>query len=75
MFDAADKTERKLTKSYDLPPDPLIGRENTDHLNLPLVAFCYLLRRLTVRFGRIWGTISDNTTSFAHVTALSVTTS
>ena len=49
MFDAADKTEWKLTSSYNLPPDPLVDRENTDELNLPLVAFCYLIRRLTVR--------------------------
>jgi ubiquitin-conjugating enzyme E2 Q len=53
IFDNADKTERKLTKSYNLPPDPLVNRENMDELNLPLVAFCYLIRRLTVCFRKM----------------------
>jgi ubiquitin-conjugating enzyme E2 Q len=48
VIEAADKAERKLAKSYKLPADPLTGRENADDLNLPLVAFCYLVRRLTV---------------------------
>lgn len=48
MIAAADKEERKLTSSYRLPADPLTGREATDEVNLPLVAFCYLVRRLTV---------------------------
>ncbi|KIM73751.1 hypothetical protein PILCRDRAFT_99249 [Piloderma croceum F 1598] len=48
LFDNADKTERKLRQTYNLPPDPLVGRETMDELNLPLVAFCYLIRRLTL---------------------------
>lgn len=46
----ADREERNLTTSYRLPEDHVIEREQLDHLNLPLLAFSYLLRRLTVRF-------------------------
>ncbi|KZT30052.1 hypothetical protein NEOLEDRAFT_302770 [Neolentinus lepideus HHB14362 ss-1] len=45
---ASDKEERKLAASYTLPADPLWHRENTDQINLPLVAFSYLARRLTL---------------------------
>lgn len=45
----ADRTERNLTSSYNLPPDPLRDQEEaSEDLNLPLIAFCYLIRRLTV---------------------------
>lgn len=48
MIEAADKAERKLVKNYRLPSDPLAGREHAKDLNLPLTAFCYLIRRLMV---------------------------
>lgn len=58
IIEAADSTELKLAKSYALPPDPIAGRENMDDLNLPLVAFCYLIRRLTVCY-RFYDAQSD----------------
>jgi ubiquitin-conjugating enzyme E2 Q len=48
-IDAADKEETVLASSYRLPFDPLAGRNKDDELNLPLIAFCFLVRRLTVR--------------------------
>lgn len=47
----ADVEEAKLLDSYRLPPDPLEAsdRDQKTHLNLPFLAFSYLLRRLTVR--------------------------
>ncbi|OBZ72871.1 Poly [ADP-ribose] polymerase 6 [Grifola frondosa] len=45
---AADEEEAELASSYVLPPDPLLVREPPDHLNFPLLAFCYLIRRLTL---------------------------
>lgn len=47
----ADMEEAKLLDSYRLPPDPLEAsdRDQKTHLNLPFLAFSYLLRRLTVR--------------------------
>ncbi|KAH9929262.1 uncharacterized protein B0H18DRAFT_1084285 [Fomitopsis serialis] len=44
----ADEKEAELASSYNLPPDPLLGNERSAPLNLPLLAFCYLLRRLTL---------------------------
>ncbi|EPS95732.1 hypothetical protein FOMPIDRAFT_1032740 [Fomitopsis schrenkii] len=44
----ADEKEVALSSSYSLPPDPLLGHERDTPINLPLVAFCYLLRRLTL---------------------------
>ena len=44
----ADEKEAALSSSYHLPPDPLLGHERGTQINLPLVAYCYLLRRLTV---------------------------
>ncbi|KZT66072.1 hypothetical protein DAEQUDRAFT_798566 [Daedalea quercina L-15889] len=44
----ADEKEAELSSSYRLPPDPLLGQERNAPLNLPLLAFCYLLRRLTL---------------------------
>ena len=44
----ADEKEAALSSSYHLPPDPLLGHERDKPINLPLVAYCYLLRRLTV---------------------------
>ncbi|TFK51185.1 hypothetical protein OE88DRAFT_1658981 [Heliocybe sulcata] len=45
---AADKEERKLAESYSLPADPVVHREDVHHINLPLIAFSYLVRRLTL---------------------------
>lgn len=75
-INAADKIERKLTKSYNLPPDPITGREVTDDLNLVLIAFCYLIRRLTV--GLAYTSSEFELTivlSFAHVIVSFVTIS
>lgn len=47
---AADKRERLLSMSYTLPLDPLKERDATAPVNLPQVAFAYLLRRLMVLF-------------------------
>ncbi|KAL6306618.1 hypothetical protein BKA93DRAFT_773860 [Sparassis latifolia] len=44
----AEEEENALSSSYNLPPDPLLTAEDKDHLNLPLIAFCYLIRRLTL---------------------------
>ncbi|CAL1702918.1 unnamed protein product [Somion occarium] len=44
----ADEQERELASSYNLPTDHILEREVTDHLNLPLLAFSYLLRRFTL---------------------------
>jgi hypothetical protein len=46
---AADQEERRLANNYNLPPDPLVELELQDHINLPLVAFAYTLRRFMVR--------------------------
>ncbi|EKM50995.1 uncharacterized protein PHACADRAFT_151428 [Phanerochaete carnosa HHB-10118-sp] len=43
---AADHEENMLTDSYRLPLDPLIASGRSGPLNLPLIAYCYLLRRL-----------------------------
>lgn len=43
----ADKEERDL---ITLPHDPLLDLRENDLFNLPLTAFCYLIRRLAVRF-------------------------
>ncbi|KII84929.1 hypothetical protein PLICRDRAFT_116954 [Plicaturopsis crispa FD-325 SS-3] len=48
VISAADKEEAKLGRSYSLPGDPLQGPESEGELNLPLIAFCYLVRRLTL---------------------------
>ena len=48
MVIAADREERKLHETYHLPEDYLTERIEY-HQNLPLLAFSYLLRRLTVR--------------------------
>lgn len=45
MADSADVT---LSESYRLPIDCLLDRSPQDPVNLPLVAFSYLMRRLTV---------------------------
>ncbi|TFY60148.1 hypothetical protein EVJ58_g5335 [Rhodofomes roseus] len=45
---AADEKEAGLASSYKLPPDPLLAYDRDAPLNLPLLAFCYLLRRLTL---------------------------
>lgn len=45
---AADKREQVLAISYILPYDPLKDRDETAPVNLPQVAFAYLLRRLMV---------------------------
>ncbi|GJE90635.1 hypothetical protein PsYK624_067790 [Phanerochaete sordida] len=43
---AADREEEELKTTYNLPFDPLSSPERTGDLNLPLIAYCYLLRRL-----------------------------
>ena len=45
---AADRREQTLAESYILPFDPLKDRDENEPLNLPQVAFSYLLRRLMV---------------------------
>jgi ubiquitin-conjugating enzyme E2 Q len=47
-INGADDAEEEFACTNVLPPDPLIGRENSSEINLLLTAFCYLLRRLTV---------------------------
>ncbi|PCH39035.1 hypothetical protein WOLCODRAFT_141073 [Wolfiporia cocos MD-104 SS10] len=44
----ADEGEEVLARSYSLPPDPLLIHGHDKQLNLPLLAYCYLLRRLTL---------------------------
>ncbi|KAF8641742.1 hypothetical protein AX16_009819 [Volvariella volvacea WC 439] len=44
----ADKIESSLSGSYNLPHDPLIDLDDSSPINLPLTAFCYLIRRLTL---------------------------
>ncbi|OCH92005.1 hypothetical protein OBBRIDRAFT_791754 [Obba rivulosa] len=44
----AEDEEIELSQTYNLPPDPLLSHSDRESLNLPLVAFCYLLRRLTL---------------------------
>ena len=42
----ADQQEKQL---HNLPHDPLLTTNVNEPFNLPLTAFCYLLRRLSVR--------------------------
>ncbi|KAH8091785.1 hypothetical protein BXZ70DRAFT_1040306 [Cristinia sonorae] len=44
----SDEEERKLAKTYNLPADPLCEARSGHTPNLPLLAFSYLLRRLTL---------------------------
>ncbi|KAJ7579700.1 hypothetical protein C8J56DRAFT_963387, partial [Mycena floridula] len=44
----ADKDEQALTANNVLPHDPLRGLPKSTDINLPLTAFCYLVRRLTL---------------------------
>ncbi|EIN06501.1 hypothetical protein PUNSTDRAFT_115057 [Punctularia strigosozonata HHB-11173 SS5] len=44
----ADWEERRLGNSYRLPYDPLTHTEKGADINLPLLAFSYLIRRLTL---------------------------
>ena len=73
----ADDQEAVLSSSYNLPPDPLLGHERGTPINLPLVAYCYLLRRLTVgQHVYVRCAASDSPLlSSLLVTALSVTKS
>ncbi|KAI0824358.1 hypothetical protein BC628DRAFT_1379076 [Trametes gibbosa] len=43
-----DENDKELAESYRLPTDCLIEREEQNTVNLPLVAFSYLMRRLTL---------------------------
>ncbi|KAM5545525.1 hypothetical protein V8D89_000563 [Ganoderma adspersum] len=45
---SADAADTLLAQSYVLPPDPLLERNGDDPINLPLLAFSYLLRRITL---------------------------
>ncbi|KAF8151436.1 hypothetical protein B0H34DRAFT_727589 [Crassisporium funariophilum] len=44
----ADADERELARTTALPHDPLIGINRDEPFNLPLTAFCYLVRRLSL---------------------------
>ncbi|CAA7264437.1 unnamed protein product [Cyclocybe aegerita] len=44
----ADREERELSRTTNLPHDPLIGLGADQPFNLPLTAFCYLVRRLSL---------------------------
>ncbi|KAF8968508.1 hypothetical protein BDZ97DRAFT_1798782 [Flammula alnicola] len=44
----ADRDERELARTTVLPHDPLMGLNSTEPFNLPLTAFCYLVRRLSL---------------------------
>ncbi|KDQ20057.1 hypothetical protein BOTBODRAFT_152662 [Botryobasidium botryosum FD-172 SS1] len=44
----ADRREEKLARSNPLPHDPLRDSQAGSHINMPLTAFCYLIRRLTL---------------------------
>ncbi|KAH9940093.1 uncharacterized protein BXZ73DRAFT_88813 [Epithele typhae] len=48
IIHGADVADEELAKSYVLPPDPLLTRNAEDPVNLPLFAFSYLLRRITL---------------------------
>lgn len=45
----ADIEEKELETTNRLPHDPLLAADKDHHLNLPLLAFSYLLRRIAVR--------------------------
>jgi hypothetical protein len=45
----ADREEESISLCKNLPDDP-IDRPPQQALNLPLIAYCYLLRRLAVCF-------------------------
>jgi ubiquitin-conjugating enzyme E2 Q len=45
---AVDRREQTLAESYILPSDPLKDRDENEPLNLPQLAFSYLLRRIMV---------------------------
>ncbi|KAH9934607.1 hypothetical protein B0H21DRAFT_759509 [Amylocystis lapponica] len=47
-IDDAEEEEKALARSYRLPPDPLSTLEGRTQPNLLLLAFCYLIRRLTL---------------------------
>ncbi|KAI5891455.1 uncharacterized protein SCHCODRAFT_02629145 [Schizophyllum commune H4-8] len=47
-FVAEDKEERKLAKTVKLPEDPLRESGKQDSINLPLTAYSYLIRRLSL---------------------------
>ncbi|RPD55194.1 hypothetical protein L227DRAFT_579837 [Lentinus tigrinus ALCF2SS1-6] len=44
----ADATDKLLMQSYVLPADPLLERDASQPINILLVAFSYLMRRLTL---------------------------
>ncbi|OSC99575.1 hypothetical protein PYCCODRAFT_1446686 [Trametes coccinea BRFM310] len=44
----ADKADAKLSESYHLPADCLLDVNPHNPVNLPLIAFSYMLRRLTL---------------------------
>ncbi|TRM66799.1 hypothetical protein BD626DRAFT_483861 [Schizophyllum amplum] len=47
-FTQEDKEERKLAKTVMLPDDPLRDHGKQDNINLPLAAYAYLIRRLSL---------------------------
>ncbi|KAF9566809.1 hypothetical protein CPC08DRAFT_703781 [Agrocybe pediades] len=44
----ADRAERELARTTQLPHDPMAGIGHNEAFNLPLTAFCYLVRRLSL---------------------------
>ncbi|KIY49649.1 hypothetical protein FISHEDRAFT_65102 [Fistulina hepatica ATCC 64428] len=48
MLFIADQEERALSRAHRLPHDPLDGLGANERINLPLTAFCYLIRRLAI---------------------------
>ncbi|TBU25270.1 hypothetical protein BD311DRAFT_764945 [Dichomitus squalens] len=45
---SADAADELLSESYALPADPLLERNADAPINLPLLAFSYLMRRITL---------------------------
>ncbi|KAF6754673.1 hypothetical protein DFP72DRAFT_812438 [Ephemerocybe angulata] len=48
VINDADKEESRLGRTLALPHDPLAGLGRNEPINLPLTAFSYLIRRLTL---------------------------
>ncbi|TDL29181.1 hypothetical protein BD410DRAFT_817396 [Rickenella mellea] len=47
VLDQLDDEEKELERSKTIPPDPLFAN-GTTHLNLPFIAFSYLVRRISL---------------------------
>ena len=67
---------KKKLEVTTLPHDPLLGLKAEELFNLPLTAFCYLVRRLSVRsIGLVLILYANKFPSSAHSTALFAITS